>query len=220
MGSDQDSTDRHTDHRVELIVQDPQVHLARPRYTHLRFGLACLAMVAALAVSQAMFHWWKPAILGDIRFSYGLLTVVGWLSTVRALRHDLFILHRATVDAQGLSLQWSHVPRLIGQRTPHESRIPWGDVVAGEWVENEHDVDRRQYLDLSFSQPLGEGRTQLRIPVCDQRLLGPCLRVMDLLPPHIDMPVWLKRELTSAPTPQQVAAAAAAPHPALDAPIL
>lgn len=204
---------------VELIFKDPQAYSARPRYTHLRFGLACLTVAALLALSQASLAWWKPSVLGDIRFSYGLLLVAGWLSTVRALRHDLFMVHRATLDRSGLTLHWSHVPRLIGQRTAHESRIDWQDVRSGEWLESEHDVDRRQYLDLTLAGTLGEGRRHLRLPVCDQRLLEPCRALAMVLPDHIASPVWLRRERFDA-TDTCSTTVKPTPHPALDTPIL
>lgn len=181
---------------IDLPVKAPtDVSAGRPRLQRLAWSalfLLVVLLVAAFVCNwPAATSWWDEAKLGDIRLTGALLLLTGATCAIRAIASDLSRLHRVRVSAKGVHLEWSHVPRLTGQRVSARRFVGWNEVASISWLEGAQDHDFRQYIVLQLRESLALRLKRMKLPVSDSRDRERCEALLSRLPPGVAAPQWL-----------------------------
>lgn len=177
-----------------LNPECPATPACGPRLWRLVLGIACMLAAAALLVShlQALW-WWEGATPSGVGFVCGLMMIVGVALSSQAMHSDLFRLHAACIQVDGIQLHWSHAPTLAGPLLTVQRFLRWDEVTSVEWGEGRQDHDLRQLLQLTLHQPLIRHRHHLQLTVSEGRNAERCNALMALLPASTTRPAWMPR---------------------------
>lgn len=187
--------------RFDIEVDGPEPFDGHPRLWRLLLAGACLLAALLLPVTDRVWAWWNVATMGHMTVAAGLLGLAGFVVGFRALSSDLFRLHAARIDPQGVWLHWSHAPTLLGPALSEERFVPWGEVRRVEWREGHQEHEFRQLLDLEFAAPLEGSRLRISLPVSEGRQVERCQRLLRQLPASAVLPEWIRNGPATGPAP-------------------
>lgn len=187
--------------RFELPFDGPEPFDGHPRLWRLLLALACLLAAMLLPVTDRVWGWWNVSTMGSMAVAAGVLGLTGFLLGFRSLSSDLFRLHAARIDGQGVWLHWSHAPTLLGPALSEERHVPWTEVRSVVWREGLAEHEFRQLLDLEFSAPLEGRRLRVSLPVSEGRQLERCQSLLRHLPAHAELPDWIRNGPATGPAP-------------------
>lgn len=153
-----------------------------PRFTRLILG-SCLIALGIVGISDGRYS--------DVSYVASVLIVVGILLASNACTGDFFQIKQVQFSSTGISLHWSYISVLWGQRIVQSTDIGWNEISQIEWREGALEVDSKQHLILHLINPLYRNRRIINILICDTHDFECCNQLLSNLPTHIKPPQWL-----------------------------
>jgi hypothetical protein len=135
--------------------------------------------------------WWPSMSALDMHLLLGLLSLGAAALIGPAIFSDLFHVRRISIRAAGLSVHWSHSPRLLGASIEATRELAWPEVVHLEWQEGRLEHDLKQYLVICLRLPLNRKQRRLKLLVCDHQNTERCEAVLASIPGQLTAPSWL-----------------------------
>lgn len=173
-----------------LICNPPANWVKRPRLARLIAGAALIGLGVFSAKSDWVAHQWR--LFSDIEFfwAWGCIVLSGCLMTLHTWLNDSLHVHQIRVHPNGMTVQWSHVPALLGAREEGRKDINWNEVERIEWEEGRQEHDPKQHLVLNLKTPLNQHQTHFRLLLCDSQDFHLCEQLLAHIPRQIQAPSW------------------------------
>lgn len=162
-----------------------------PRLFRIGIGLAMAGIAAAFSGADAVTAWFEHLAVIEMHLLQGFLAFGGAALMLHAALGDMLRVQQFDIQARGISIRYSHTPRLFGRQVEAKCDVPWRDVIRLEWQEGALEHDLKQYLVTDLKVPFSRRPQRLKLLVSDHQNADRCEALLASIPRDIAAPLWL-----------------------------